>query len=45
MILDARGLVAMVMAAYLGMYALRTYPVSTENMSLGLIALREPLAF
>jgi len=45
MILDARVVVAMGVAACVGLYGLRMYPLSTDNVFLGLIALREPVAF
>lgn len=45
MILDARGLVAMTLAACVGVYGLHRYPISTDNVFLVLIALQEPVAF
>ena len=44
-ILDARGLVALSVAICVGVYGLRTFPISTENPFLGLIALQAPDAF
>lgn len=44
-ILDARGLVALLVATGVGVYGLRTYPIAPENPFLGLIALQAPDAF
>ena len=44
-ILEARVLLAMGVSAVVGTWGLFTYPVSTDNVFLGLIQLRKPLVF
>ena len=44
-IVDARGVVAMLIAAGVGAWGLHTYPVNTENVFLALIELRKPVLF
>ena len=44
-IVDARRVVAMLIAASVGMWGLHTYPVPPDDPFLGLIQLREPVVF
>jgi ABC-type amino acid transport system permease subunit len=44
-VVDARGLVAMVVAMCVGIWGLHTYPVPPDNLFLGLIAARNPPVF
>src|SRR5438132_10198676 len=44
-IVDARGVVAMLLAAGVGTWGLHTYPVNMENVFLALIELRKPVLF
>jgi hypothetical protein len=44
-IVEARGVVAMLIAASVGTWGLYTYPVRTDDVVLGLIALRTPVLF
>ncbi len=44
-IVDARGLVAMLIAAVVGTWGLHVYPVRTDDVFLALIELRKPGVF
>ena len=44
-ILDARALVALIVAALIGVCGLRVYPLPTENVFFALMALRAPRVF
>src|SRR3954447_12815952 len=44
-VVEARTLVAMMVAAGVGTWGLRTHPVDQENLFLALIAARDPVVF
>jgi len=44
-ILGAHALLVMIVAAVVGAWGLRVYPVQTDNPFLGLIALQKPFVF